>query len=152
TNGYTGMRADLTTASGVTATAIYVLPQIRLPDDLPSVLDFKTQWDRESLDLQLWGGFLARPDTIAGATVEIGYFGLHERDWEGHTTRNRDLDSFSARVIRDPKAGRFDFEVEGVYQTGTIRTGTAPGAPEQGVSASFVHADAGYLFPGPAKL
>ncbi len=67
TNGYTGLRADVSTAGGVTATAIYVLPQVRLPDDLPSVLDFKTKWDRESFDLQLWGGLVARPDTIAGA-------------------------------------------------------------------------------------
>ncbi len=136
----------------MTATAIYVLPQVRLPDDLPSVLDFDTEWDRESFDLQLWGGLIARSDTVAGATVELGYFGLHERDWEAHPTRNRDLDSFTARVIRDPKPGRFDFEAEGIYQTGTVRTGTAPDAPEQEVSAWFVHADAGYLFPGPAKL
>lgn len=152
TNGYTGLRADLKTGGGVTATAIYVLPQIRLPDDLPSVLDQDTEWDRESFDLQLWGGYLARPDTLAGAMVEVGYFGLHERDWPGHPTRNRDLDTFSARIIRDPKAGRPDFEVEAIWQTGNIRTGTAPAAPRQDVSAWFVHVDAGYLFPGPAKL
>jgi hypothetical protein len=152
TNGYTGLRVDLKTASGITATAIYVLPQIRLPDDLPSLLGNDAHWDRESFDLQLWGGYLARPNTIAGATAEIGYFGLHERDWTGHPTRNRDLDTFSARVIREPKAGQFDFEIEGIYQSGTIRTGTAADAPQQDVGASFVHADAGYLFPGKAKL
>ena len=48
TNGYTGLRADLKTRGGLTATAIYVLPQIRLPDDLPSVLDQDVRWDRES--------------------------------------------------------------------------------------------------------
>lgn len=152
TNGYTGLRADLRTQGGTTATAIYVLPQIRLPDDLPSVLDQDTQWDRESFDLQLWGGYVAHPNTLAGATVEIGYFGLHERDWAGHPTRNRDLDTFSARLIRDPKAGLPDFEVEGIYQTGDIRTGIAAGAGTQPVRAWFLHADAGYLFPGKAKL
>ncbi|MBO9519369.1 MAG: alginate export family protein [Porphyrobacter sp.] len=152
TNGYTGLRADLRTKSGVTATAIYVLPQIRLPDDLPSVLDAKTEWDRESFDLQLWGGLIAWPKTIAGATAEIGYFGLHERDWLDHPTRNRDLDTFSARLIRDPKAGQFDFEVEGIYQTGDIRASTAPNAAVLDVSAWFIHADAGYTFSGPAKF
>jgi hypothetical protein len=39
------------TATGITATAIYVLAQIRLPDDLPSDLDQDTRWDRESFDL-----------------------------------------------------------------------------------------------------
>lgn len=152
TNGYTGLRADLTLRNGVTATAIYVLPQIRLPDDLPSLLENDRQWDRESFDLQLWGGLIARPRTIAGATAEVGYFGLHERDWAGHPTRNRDLDTFSARLIRDPKAGKADFEIEGIYQTGNLRTGTGPAAPKQAVSAWFLHADAGYLFPGPARL
>ncbi|MBO9519804.1 MAG: alginate export family protein, partial [Porphyrobacter sp.] len=146
TNGYTGLRADLRTRGGTTAAAIYVLPQFRLPDDLPSVLDNDTQWDRESFDLQLWGGLIARPKTIAGATAEIGYFGLHERDWANHANRNRDLDTFSARLIRDPKAGQIDFEVEGIYQTGDIRASTAPNAAVLDVSAWFIHADAGYTF------
>jgi hypothetical protein len=152
TSGYTGIRSDVQTSGGLTATAIYVLPQIRLPDDLPSVLDQDVEWDRESFDLQLWGGYIARPNVLAGAMVEVGYFGLLERDWAGHPTRNRDLDTFSARVIRDPKPGRPDFEVEGIYQTGELRTGTAATAPEQHVGAWFIHADAGYLFPGRAKL
>jgi hypothetical protein len=152
TNGYTGLRADVKTTGGLTATAIYVLPQIRLPDDLPAVLDHEVQWDRESFDLQLWGGYVARPDTIAGAMVEVGYFGLHERDWAGHATRNRDLDTFSARVIREPSAGQLDFEAEGIYQRGTIRASAGPVSPVLDVEAWFVHADVGYTLPGIAKL
>jgi hypothetical protein len=152
TNGYTGLRADLKTAGGVAATAVYVLPQIRLPDDLPSVLDQDTEWDRESFDLQLWGGYISRPGAIGGVTAELGYFGLLERDWAGHPTRDRDLDSFSARLIRDPKPGQFDGEIEGIYQTGDIRTSTATNAAKLDVEAWFFHADAGYTFPGKAKL
>lgn len=152
TNGYTGLRVDLGLAGGINATAIYVLPQVRLPDDLPSVRDQKVKWDRESFDLQLWGGLISRQNTIGNAALEIGYFGLLERDWPGHPTRNRNLDTFTARVIRDPKVSQFDFELEGAYQVGEVRTGTSPTAPEQEVSAWFVHADAGYLFPGKAKL
>lgn len=152
TNGYTGLRADLKTASGISATAIYVLPQVRLPDDLPSLLSQDSQWDRESFDLQLWGGLVARPATLAGGTLELGYFGLHERDAPGRPNRNRNLDSFSARVIRDPKPGQLDFEAEGVWQTGTIRAATAANAALLDVRAWFVHAEAGYTFPGKAKL
>lgn len=152
TNGYTGLRADLKTTGGITATAIYMLPQVRLPDNLPSLLDNDAHWDRESFDLQLWGGLVAQPNTLFGATAEIGYFGLFERDRPDAATRNRELDNFSARLIRDPKAGRFDFELEGIYQTGTVRASTAPNAPVLDVRAWFVHADAGYTFPGKAKL
>lgn len=152
TNGYTGLRADLKTASGLSATAIYVLPQIRLPDDRPSVEAHKVKWDRESFDLQLWGGYLASSGVILGATAEVGYFGLLERDWPGHPTRDRNLDTFSARPIRDPKPSRFDFEIEGIYQTGTISVSAAATAPKQEVAATFIHADAGYTFAGPANL
>lgn len=152
TNGYTGLRADVRTRSGLAATAIYVLPQIRLPDDRPSLEAHHVQWDRESFDLQLWGGYLSHNKLIEGVTAEVGYFGLLERDWPGHPTRNRDLDTVSARLIREPKAGSADFEVELISQTGDIRTSVSPGAPRQGVRASFVHADFGYSFAGQAKL
>lgn len=152
TNGYTGLRADVKLADGLAATAIYVLPHIRQPDDLPSIRAQAVGWDRESFDLQLWGGLVSRPRVLAGATLELGYFGLLERDWAGHPTRNRDLDTFSARLIRDPAAGRADFEVEGMVQTGSVRTGTGATAPQQAVSAWFVHADAGYSLPVASRL
>ncbi len=152
TNGYTGLRADATLPGGVSATAIYVLPQVRLPDDLPSLLDQKTRWDRESFDLQLWGLLAARRNAIAGATVELGYFGFAENDAPGRPNRNRHLDSFSARMIRDPRAEQVDFELEGVYQTGSIRASTAANAATLPVAAWFVHGEVGYTFTGPARL
>jgi len=152
TNGYTGLRADLKARDGTTATLFYTLPQVRLPDDLPSVRRGETRWDRESFDLRLWGGLLARPKTLTGATVEIGYFRLQERDAPDRPTRDRELHTVSARVIRDPKAGRWDFEAEGIYQFGGIGQSQAAGAPRLPVEAWFVHADAGYTFPGPARL
>jgi hypothetical protein len=152
TNGYTGIRADVRTRDGLTATLIYTLPQLRLPDDLTSVRKGRTAWDRESFDLRLWGGIVARPATIAGAAVEIGYFRLQERDGPGRATRDRDLHTLSTRIIRDPKPGRADFEVEGIYQFGGISSGLATAAPRLPVEAWFIHADAGYSVPGPAAL
>ena len=66
-------------------------------------------------------------------------------------TRNRRLQTVSARVIREPAAGKADFEFEGIYQFGTVRASTAVAAPVLDVSAWFLHADAGYTFPGPLK-
>lgn len=152
TNGYTGARVDLKTRDGTSATLIYTLPQVRLPDDLPSIQRAKVRWDRESFDLRLWGGIVARPRTIAGATAELTYFRLQERDAPGRPTRDRDLHTVGGRLIRDPKAGRLDFEAEGFYQFGNIRASTAAAAPVLDVDAWFVHLDAGYTFPGPARL
>ncbi|MBN9465883.1 MULTISPECIES: alginate export family protein [Caulobacteraceae] len=123
TNGYTGLRADIHAGDGTAATLIYTLPQVRLPDDLPAILDNKVRLDRESFDLQLWGGLVSRPRVIAGALAEIGYFGLAERDAPGRPTRNRHLHNISARLIRDPAPGKADFEVEGIYQLGSFLAG-----------------------------
>lgn len=152
TNGYTGVRADLKAADGTVATLIYTLPQVRLPDDLPSIQAEKVRWDRESFDLRLWGGIVARPNTIAGATVEASYFRLQERDAPGRPTRNRDLQTIGTRIIRDPKAARWDFEAEGVYEFGDVRAGLGDNAELLPVGAWFLHLDAGYMFPGPARL
>lgn len=152
TNGYTGVRADLKLADATTATLIYTLPQVRLPDDLPSIQAGKVRWDRESFDLRLWGGLIARPKAVAGATAELSYFRLQEADAPATPTRNRDLHTLGVRVIRDPKAGRWDFEAEGFYQFGHVRANLAAAAPVLDVSAWFVHADLGYSFPGAARL
>ncbi len=152
TNGYTGIRADVKGARGTAATFIYVLPQVRLPDDLASIQNEAVRWDRESFDLRLWGGLVARPAMLAGATAEVSYFRLQEDDAPGRPSRNRDLHTLGARLVRDPAAGAWDFEVEGFYQFGRIRDNASPASPRRDVSAWFLHVDAGYTVPGPARL
>lgn len=150
TNGYTGARIDLASGTGGSATLIYVLPQMRRPDDEASVLDNDAAIDRESADLRLWGGYAAQ--TLSRRSmIELGYIGLAERDAPGRPTRNRHLHSMSLRLMRDPAPASLDFEVEGIWQMGRVRAGTAPGAAPLDVAAWFVHADAGYSFAGPLR-
>lgn len=151
TNSYTGVRTDLRLRDGSALTLIYTLPQIRLPDTPDGIRNNRARFDRESFDLQLWGGYASKPRAIGQATMELSYVGLSERDAPGRPTRNRKLHAFGARLIREPAVGRFDYEVEGIYQLGSIRAALAATAPTLDVSASFVHADAGYSFPGPLK-
>ena len=146
TNGYTGVRADLKARDGTSATLIYVLPQTRLPDTLPDLLDHRVELDRESFDTQLWGALLQKPRAFGRTMAELGYFGLFERDAPGRPTRDRHLHNVSARILREPEAGRIDYEVEGIYQFGSVRTSAAPLAPETDVAAGFLHADLGYSF------
>lgn len=150
TNGYSGARVDIATAQGGSASFIYVLPQMRRPDDEASVLDQDGELDREGFDLRLWGGYAAQ--TVARRTmIELGYIGLAERDMPGRPTRNRHLHSVSLRLMRDPHPAAFDYEVEGIWQMGRIRAGAAPGAAMLDVAAWFVHADAGYSVPCPLR-
>lgn len=151
TNSYTGLKVDMAVPGGWKATAFYTLPQQRLPSDLDSLLDNRTELDRENFDFVLWGGLVSRARTIAGATAEVGFIHLGERDAPGRPTRDRSLDTVSARIIRDPAPRSWDFELEGIAQGGTVSTSLAPGATSQDVRAWFVHADVGYTFGGDWK-
>lgn len=151
TNGYTGLRADIAAGNGLGVTAIYTLPQVRLPDDPASLRDNDVQFDRESFDLVLWGGLIAKKRAFGQTTAELSYFHLGERDTPARPTRNRSLDTVGVRFIRDPAPGQWDYEVEGIYQFGEARNGLAATSPLRDVSAWFLHADTGYSF-GPSRL
>ena len=146
TNGYTGVRFDAALPAGAKGTAIWVMPQVRLPDDAASLRDSQVEWDRESDDLVLWGGVVSRPNTIGAAMVEGSYFHFEEQDAAGRPTRDRSLDTVSLRLIRDPAPGKLDYEVEVIGQTGEISASLSPVAPTLDVEAGFLHADLGYSF------
>lgn len=151
TNGFTGVRADLTGPRGWSATIFYTLPQYRLPDDLPSVRRNKVAFDRETFDLRLAGALLSKAGLFGSANGDIGIYRLDERDRPDLATRNRHLTTLSARLIRPRAAGAFDWEVEGIRQTGRVRTGLGVAAPQQRVTAWFAHASLGYTFALPWK-
>ncbi len=145
TNSYTGVRLDMAPA-GVRTTLIFMQPQTRLPDGIDAVLDNRHRLDRESPSLELWGVVAAKPRALGDATLEGTYLHLEEQDAAGRPTRDRSLDTVGVRVIHDPKAGDFDYEVEAIGQGGDISVSAAPGAARQSVSAGFVHADMGYTY------
>lgn len=151
TNGYTGLRADIAARDGFSATLIYTLPQIRLPDDRASLRDNDVEFDRESFDLVLWGGLIAKKRAFGNTTAELSFYHLGEHDTPARPTRNRSLDTVGLRLIRDPAPNKWDYEIEGIYQTGSARNGVAAASPLRDVSAWFLHADAGYSF-GPSRL
>ncbi|MFC4255005.1 hypothetical protein GRI97_06180 [Altererythrobacter xixiisoli] len=148
TNGYTGLRADIAASQGWTAELIYTLPQSRLPDDAAGVAQARVRLDRESWDLVLWGGRVSKGNAWGRASAELTYFHLGERDGVGRPTRDRSLDTFGGRILAEPLAGAWDYEIEALYQTGQISTSLAPGAARQAVSAGFAHVDVGYSFAG----
>ena len=151
TNAYTGLRADLRGQRDWTATLLYVLPQQRRPEDLASLRDNEVRPDREGFDQVLWGGSIARAHALGQATAELSFFHLGERDTARVATRNRSLDTVSARLVRAPEAGVADMEVEAIYQTGSVRSSTAADAARRDVRAGFVHAELGYTLAGAWK-
>ena len=62
-NAYTGGSATLT-AGRLRSTMVWLMPQTRLPLDLPSVRHNRTEEDRANSDSVIWGGELLRQKTI----------------------------------------------------------------------------------------
>jgi hypothetical protein len=151
TTGYTGLHAELAGPQGTRASLIYTLPQQRRPDDFDALHDNKVVLDRENLNLVLWGGILARDEAIGPAMAELTFFHLGEDDVPGRPNRNRSLNTAGGRVIREPAARKIDYEVEGFYQWGSIRSSVAANAATLDVAAWFLHAEIGYTFPGDWK-
>jgi hypothetical protein len=147
-NSYNGVRMDTALASGFSGTFLYMLPLSRLPENIDALRRGKIQMDRENFDNQLWAAFLNKSKLVGRAMGEIGYVGYAEKDADGKPTRNRHIDNISGRVIADPAVGKLDYEVEGIYQFGSIKASTAASAADLDVSAWFLHADIGYSFPG----
>jgi hypothetical protein len=151
TNGYTGVRVDTALGAGVNATAVYVLPQFRLPTEPDALDDNVIELDRETSDLVLWGGLVDVPAGPAGAVLQPTYFRLDERDRADLPTRDRRLDTFGVRWFREPADRRFDFDIEVIGQTGSVSRSSAPGAPSQKVRADYQHAEIGYRWPTPFR-
>jgi hypothetical protein len=85
-----------------------------------------------------------------GIALEAYFFGLNERDGEDCATRNRQLYTPGLRIIRKPKGGEWDVDVESVVQFGSRRLSRdADDTDDHGVLAHFHHASAGYTFGVP---
>lgn len=148
TNGFTGIRADISAPGGVSATAIYVLPQVRLPSDAAALRRHAVELDRASFAAVLWGGVLARQRRGSRQLAEIIYLHFGERDTTALATRDRSLNTLSGRWQMQPAPDRFDGGVEAIYQWGEETASTAASATIQPASATFLRAHAGYTFSG----
>lgn len=153
-NSFTGLRLDWHGPNDDTLTAFYVLPHTRLPGDRNGLIANRVRWDRESLDLAFWGAHYTRPDLFDGVTLQANVFGLNERDGDNGATRNRQLLTAGARLLRAPQPGAWHIDLEGAVQTGTIRQSPSPAAPRQDVRAFFAHAELGYSanLPGDPRI
>ncbi len=145
-NSFTGVRAHATAFHGLALTAFATLPHNRLPSDRAGIDDNRVAFDRESTALILWGVFGARSRVIGRTTLEAYLIGLHERDASGFPTRDRQLYTAGVRLLSEPRPGQTDFEIEGVYQTGSASRTTAASDRPIPVSAWFLHAEIGHQF------
>lgn len=149
-NAFTGVSYDWKGANKDKMTLLWTMPHSRFPNDTQGILDNAIVYDRESLDLQFYGGTYTF-ENVFGGSLEVYGYGLYEKDSGTGLrlvqTRNRRLFTPGIRLARVPKPGQLDYDVEAIYQTGLSRETTAPtDTRDLQVSAYFLHAEAGYTF------
>ncbi len=149
TNGYTGIRADIGLRQGLSATLIYTLPQVRLPDTRDDIANNRVKFDRESFDLVLWGGLITKKMASKREALELSFYHLGERDSAILATRDRSIENVGLRFYRDPAPASIDFESEAIYQFGSVSASSASTAAKLDVSAWFTHFEMGYTFKHP---
>lgn len=145
---YTGITSSWRAKGGTEFFAFAVLPVRVQPanSDRDALLDNRIEFDHESFDFSFWGAYFEQPLGL-GLTIEAYFFGLNERDGEEVATLNRQLYTPGLRVVREPKSGEWDVDLESVLQLGSRRASPAPEDTEDHeVLARFHHASAGYTF------
>lgn len=148
TNGFTGADLEWTTHGGTRLQAFWTMPQIRRPDDLPSLRDNAVKFDLETTRVQFFGAHATVPHVLGGVLETYGYR-LAEQDGDNRPTRNRRLWTLGARAFARPATGKWDHDVEGAWQFGTARRSAgAADVTDLDVSAWFLHAEAGYTLKG----
>ncbi len=144
---FTGVDWKWTAKDGDQIRTIVTLPVNRQPSDTASLLKNQVEFDKETTDQILWGIFYSSPQLPGGNKGEFYIFGLHEKDGTNFATRNRDLFTPGFRFYRPAQKGRFDFELESVFQFGTSRAGTsASDTTDLDHLAFFDHVEIGYSF------
>lgn len=143
TTAFTGVRVTFEPTKADSLTLFHSHPQVRLPDDIPSLLDNEQALDRESAALRFSGAFYARK-LSADTTAEAYAFDLRERDTADRPTRDRKLLTIGGRLFRKPAEGAWDAEVEAALQTGSTRASSRMlDTRDLDVRAGFVHLEVG---------
>lgn len=152
TNGFAGLSIQRKQGDH-DLTLFYVSPQVRDPANREGLQDNDYAFDNTPSSQWFWGGFYSRPIAAKGLTLDLYGYRLDEDDATGFATRNRRITTLGSRLIRKPRAGQWDVEIEGAVQTGTARNSTAAtDTHDLDVSASFYHLEVGRSFTGPGSV
>jgi hypothetical protein len=124
-------------------------PFTALPDESAAIHHNGFKFDRAAGNMTFFGASGTAAEAFKNVSVELYGYRLVEEDRPGRLTRDRRLSTFGTRIRRAPAKGKFDFEAEGAYQTGTARATTAANdRKDLDVRAGFGHAEAGWTATG----
>lgn len=127
-NAFSGVDWLWQSTNGMLLRTFYTLPVNRLPRERERLIDNRSEGDDQDTEVKFWGLYYHLPAQSLKtwqSKAELFYFGLNENDIHNRPTRNRDLNTFGARLYKNPETNRFDFQIETAFQVGTSRSSTA---------------------------
>lgn len=154
-NAFTGIDFAWENSNGLRLRGFAALPVKRRPEAEPAVRDNTVQFDKESLNSVLWGTHFTSAPILSDVIIEGFILGLHERDTPRVATRNRMLITPGFRILRSPRSGRLDFEIESAAQLGSSHeSALSQDVTRRQHRAFFQHATLGYSAAGsvPSRL
>jgi len=143
-----GSKAKLSTNAGNSVEAFWMMAgQIR-PGSADELDDNRVRHDRFDDDLWVAGFYTENVELIPDAQTRAYLMTLQEDDTPGkRESANRELFTVGAQILKTPKTGGLDYDIEGAFQTGSRRaTRSASDTDDLDVRAYFVHAALGYTF------
>lgn len=146
---FDGVRAVWTSPSHIIVTLAATSPVARAPSDAASAIDNEVALNRTQDNTHLSIAHLDAPLPF-DMRGEVYLFDLDEDDASDAQTRNRDLSTLGLRLHRPAHAGRFDFDLEYVRQTGSVHATTGVGdVTPLDHDADMAHLEAGFTFDAP---
>jgi len=150
-NAFTGVDWRWRGDKGRELRLFYTLPVKRLPDDSESLRNNDIEFDKDSLDYQFWGLFYG-DELPWGDAGELYVFGLDERETydasDGDILPRRKFVTPGFRLLRESRAGHFDWEIETALQSGSSHS-SLTGRRKLDHFAHFHHIKLGYTFARP---
>lgn len=128
--------------------AFWAKPFSTLPDAVADIEDNKVELDRAGGNITFFGASAMAAKAFGNVSAELYAYRLAEDDRGTRATRNRHLVTTGLRLRRAPAKGKFDFEGEAAWQSGTARaTAAASDVRDLDVRAGFTHLEAGWTAP-----
>ena len=143
---FMGSKAKLKSVDGNSLELFWMMAgQIR-PSSLDDLDSNDIQHDRFDDDLWVGGVFGETVSLLPNAKTRAYFMALQEKDTPGtRESFNRELLTFGGQVLRTAKPGKWDFDIEAAFQTGTRRASrSASDTNDLDVRAHFAHFALGY--------
>lgn len=144
---FTGVDWQWKDANGRSARALYLIPMRIFPNAFDEMLDDEFELDRGQRDSALWGGYYQFPKGSHSDVVEVYAFDYESDGTAADPATFFDIWSVGSRVFRAPAKGRWNYEVEGILQTGESG-GVVAGVQRRDLDhrTYMLHFEVGYQF------